>query len=89
MNIEEKLNEIIDRYYDSDENYYSPYRHDENGNELEMQDEIKGYLESVNAVYNIDYTDGYSSCSYDNSFLAVAWWCDGEVKMTTVLLESY
>lgn len=89
---EEKIQEIIDRYYNQDEEYYSQYRYEEcDGGEIEfdMKVEIEEYLKSVNAVYSISFEEGYSSCSYDNDFLAIAWLCNGEIKMKTIVLETY
>ena len=86
---EEKINEIIEKYYRTDEEYYGRYRYDgEDGEtEVKMDNEIKEYLDSVSAVYKIEFQDGFSSCGYDNDFLAIAWLCNGEIKLETVLLE--
>lgn len=92
MSNEEKIQEIINRYYHYDEEYYSQYRYEEcDGGEIEfnMKDEIEEYLKSVNAIYNIAFEEGYSSCGYDNDFIAVAWLYNGEIKMETILLELY
>ena len=89
---EEKIQKIIDRYYHQDEEYYSQYRYeacDDGEIEFDMKAEIEEYLKSVNAVYSISVEEGYSSCSYDNDFLALAWLCNGEIKMKTILLETY
>ena len=90
--IQEKIDEIIDKYYNEDEEYYSKYRYEERDDsevEFDMQVEIEEYLKSINAVYGIDFTDGFDSCSYSNDFLAVAWNEDGEINVKTVLLENY
>lgn len=90
--IEEKINEIIDKYYKEDEEYYSQYRYEErDGSEVEfdMQVEIEEYLKSINAVYGIDFANGFDSCGYSNDFLAVAWNENGEINVKTVSLENY
>ena len=74
------IEEIIEKYYREIDEYYSRYREDEDGNDFGMDEEIKSALEEK---------DGFSSCAYDNDFLAIAWIeADGTLELKTVLLES-
>ena len=82
------IEEIIEKYYREDGEYYSRDREDENGNDLEMDKEIKSALEEKGIQFEIGFEDGFSSCGYDNDFLAVAWIeADGTLELKTVLLE--
>ena len=86
--IRKLIEEIIEKYYQEDGEYYSRYREDEAGNDLEMDEEIKSSLEEKEIRFKIKFEAGYESCAYDNDFLAVAWIeADGTLELTTVLLE--
>lgn len=86
--IRELIEEIIEKYYREDGEYYSRYREDESGNDLEMDEEIKSALEEKGIQFEIRFEGGFSSCAYDNDFLAVAWIeADGTLELKTVLLE--
>ncbi len=87
--IENKINEIMERYYHESDGCYSPGRYDSDGNEFNMDEEIKKYLDTTDIVYKIEKEDGFSSCGYDNEFLAVAWIENGELKLNTILLETF
>lgn len=87
--IRELIEEIIERYYRESGEYYSGYREDEDGNYFEMDEEIKFALEEKGIQFEIRFEDGFSSCAYDNDFLAIAWIeADGTLELKTVLLES-
>lgn len=87
--IRELIEEIIERYYQESGEYYSGYREDEDGNYFEMDEEIKSALEEKGIQFEIRFEDGFSSCAYDNDFLAIAWIeADGTLELKTVLLES-
>ncbi len=82
------IEEIIEKYYREIDEYYSRYREDEDGNDFEMDEEIKSALEEKGIQFKIGFEDGFSSCAYDNDFLAIAWIeADGTLELTTVLLE--
>lgn len=87
--IRKMIEEIIEKYYREDGEYYSRDREDESGNDLEMDEEIKSALEEKKGIqFKIGFEDGFSSCGYDNDFLAVAWIeADGTLELETVLLE--
>lgn len=86
--IRKLIEEIIEKYYLEDGEYYSKYREDESGNDLKMDEEIKSALEEKGIQFEIGFEDGFSSCAYDNDFLAVAWIeADGTLELKTVLLE--
>lgn len=82
------IEEIIEKYYRESDEYYSRYREDESGNDLEMDEEIKTALEEKGIQFKIEFECGFSSPGYDNDFLAIAWIeADGTLELTTVLLE--
>ena len=86
--IRKKIEEIIEKYYREDGEYYSWDREDEDGNDLEIDEEIKSVLEEKGVQFKIGFKDGLSSTGYDNDFLAVAWVeADGMLELETVLLE--
>lgn len=87
--IRKLIEEIIEKYYREIDEYYSRYREDEDGNDFEMDEEIKSALEERGMQFEIGFEDGFSSCGYDNDFLAVAWIeADGTLELETVLLET-
>lgn len=83
----EIINEIKEKYYNKSEEYYSEYRYDEEENEFEMKKEIEKELTEKGVKFIIKKQDGFSSCSYDNDFLAVAYIENGELGLETILLE--
>ena len=86
--IRKLIEEIIKKYYRESDEYYSRYREDEYGNDFEMDEEIKSALEEKGIQFKIGFKDGFSSCAYDNDFLAIAWIeADGTLELKTVLLE--
>lgn len=87
--IRELIEKIIEKYYRKINEYYSRYREDEDGNDFEMDEEIKSALEEKGIQFEIRFEDGFSSCAYDNDFLAIAWIeADGTLELKTVLLET-
>ena len=86
--IRKLIEEIIEKYYREDGEYYSRDREDESGNDLEMDEEIKSALEEKGIQFKVEIEYGFSSPGYDNDFLAIAWIeADGTLELTTVLLE--
>lgn len=86
--IRKLIEEIIEKYYREDGEYYSRDREDESGNDLEMDEEIKSALEEKGIQFKVEFECGFSSSCYDNDFLAIAWIeADGTLELTTVLLE--
>ena len=82
------IEEIIEKYYRESDEYYSRYREDEDGNDFEMDEEIKTALEEKGIQFKVEFEYGFSSSGYDNDFLAIAWIEeDGTLELTTVLLE--
>lgn len=87
--IRKLIEEIIEKYYREIDEYYSRYHEDEDGNDFEMDEEIKSALEEKGIQFEIRFEDGFSSCAYDNDFLAIAWIeADGTLELETVLLET-
>ena len=83
----EIINEIKEKYYNKSEEYYSEYRYDEEENEFEMKKELEKALAEKRIDFIIKKEDGFSSCGYDNDFLAVAYIENGELGLETILLE--
>lgn len=71
--IRKMIEEIIEKYYREDGEYYSRDREDESGNDLEMDEEIKSALEEKGIQFKVEFEYGFSSPGYDNDFLAIAW----------------
>lgn len=89
MKIEDKIEEIINRYWRDFEEYYSRYRYDDKENEFEMDKEIEEFLKSNNITYKIAIENGFDSCGYSNEFFAVAYWINGNLHLKTVVWEYY
>ncbi|MGF7002426.1 putative radical SAM superfamily Fe-S cluster-containing enzyme [Lachnospiraceae bacterium PFB1-21] len=88
--IREKIESIIDKYWQEDEEYYSQYRYEgEEEKEFDIQKEVGEFLKNARGVTDckIEFEEGFSSCAYDNDFLAICWICNGELDLLTVLLE--
>jgi hypothetical protein len=87
MNISDKVSEIMDRYYR--DNYYNRYRYNEDDEEFDMKKELSDMFTEVGVQYEVEFTNGFSSCGYDNDFLYCAWInTDGTLVTDSVLLES-
>lgn len=85
--VENIINEIKQKYYDENEEYYSEYRYDEEDNEFEMKKELEKALDEKGINFIIKKTGRFSSCGYDNDFLAVAYIENGVLGLETILLE--
>lgn len=85
--VKDIINGITEKYYNESEKYYSEYRYDEEENEFEMKKEIEKTLTEKGVKFIIKRQDGFSSCGYDNNFLAIAYIENGELGLETVLLE--
>ena len=89
MTIREKINEIIDRYYDDEEDRYSTCREDE----LEyygMKDELEEFLTSNNIEHKVEKEYGFENSSIDTYFIAVAFIDENnKLDLITVYLEDY
>lgn len=85
----DKINEIIEKYYDETDDIYKSFRHDNEESEYDMQDEIDEYLKSVNATYKLDYTDGFDSPGYSCDVLSIAYLDNGKLELQAILLELY
>ena len=86
--VKDVINEIIERYFRDDDDYYGEYRYDDEENEFNMKEELEKALTEKGIKYSIKKENGYSSPAYDNDFLAVAYMEeDGSIGLITVLLE--
>ena len=87
--IGEVINQIIEKYYRDEEEYFSSCRYNEENHSVEMEDEIKEALTKKGATFQIEYEDGVDSAGYSNDFLAIAYIeTDGSLGLKTVLLET-
>lgn len=87
--IGELINQIIEKYYRDEEDYYSSCRYDEENHMVGMKDEIKEVLTEKGATFQIEFEDGFDSCGYGNDFLAIAYIeTDGSLGLKTALLET-
>lgn len=87
MDVKEKINNIVKMYWHEDEEYFSQFRYDENEKEFDMVKEIEEFLDFTKIPHSVKFEPGYSSCGYENDFLAIAWFSDGKIELRTVLLE--
>lgn len=86
--IRELINQIIEKYYRDEEDYYSSSRYNEENHRVEMEDEIKEALTEKGATFQIEFENGFDSAGYGNDFLAIAYIeTDGSLGLKTVLLE--
>ena len=87
--IREKINKIVNKYYNETDECYNSVRYDDEEQEFYMEEEIKEYLTVEKVKFQIKTEEGYSNCAYDSCFLAVAWIENNELNLFTLLLESY
>lgn len=87
--IRKLIEEIIEKYYRDEEEYYSSCRYNEENHMVGMEDEIKEALTKKGATFQIEYEDGCDLAGYSNAFLAIAYIeTDGSLGLKTVLLET-
>lgn len=88
MTIREKINEIIDRYYDDEEDRYSTCREDE-VEDYKMKDELEEFLTSNNIEHKVEKEDGFENAGIDTYFIAVAFIDENnKLDLITVYLED-
>lgn len=88
MTIREKINEIIDKYYDDENDCYSTCRGDEVEN-YEMKDELEEFLTSNNIEHKVEKEYGFENSSIDTYFIAVAFTDENnKLDLITVYLED-
>ena len=86
--IRKLIEEIIEKYYRDEEEYYSSFRYDEENHMVGMKDEIKEVLTEKGATFQIEFENGFDSAGCGNDFLAIAYIeTDGSLGLKTVLLE--
>ena len=85
-----EIEEIIERYYHKEEEYYSSVRYDEEENEFLMKEELEEYCKKNNIKYELTIEDGFDSPGYENEFLAIAYLDEKNVlQLKTVILERF
>lgn len=93
--IDEALDNIIDKYWHDEEEYYSRYRYetvDDREVEFDAQNEIEEFLRTNDIDFVSVNEDGFDSCGYSNDFYAVSYVTKtptGEIELglTTVVWE--
>ena len=86
------IEEILDKYFDEEDEYYHRYREDEE-KYYDVVDELKQELTKKNIPFKIDITDAFNFPVYECSVLSIAYIkpnnnC-GSIELETVLLEKY
>lgn len=87
--IKEKINKVVENYYNETDECYNSLRYDDDDNKFFMKDEIENLLKEAEVYFRIETEIGFSNCGYDSEFLAAAWIEDGKLNMCTVLMEDY
>lgn len=73
-NVKERIESIIEKYWNEDEEYYSKYRYEgEDEKEFDMTKEIREFLEINGIDFDMSEEDGFDSAGYSNAFMAVAY----------------
>lgn len=84
--VEKTIEDILNKYYDEDEEYYYRYRED-----FDVVDELKDALAALGVNFELEITEAYDSPGYECSVLSIAYieknnnW--GTLKLRNVLLE--
>lgn len=85
-----EIEEIIERYFHKEEEYYSSVRYDEEENEFWMKEELKEYCKKNNIKYELTIKDGIDRSGYENEFLAIAYLDENNIlQLETVVLECF
>lgn len=89
--MEEKIEKIIEKYWDDNEEYYSSVRYEgEDENEFWLKDELELFLKETGVKYQIKKEDGFDSPGYENEFLALAYMNENnELKLHTIVMECF
>lgn len=91
--VENKIDEIIEKYWHEDDAYYSSRRETED-EYFSMSDELKEFCESNGIDYEIQEVEGFDSPGYGINFLAIAFKINNgnnfgsKMGLKTVALES-
>ena len=91
MDLEKRIDEIIQNYYVEVDDCYTQYRHNKEEKEFQMDDELKELLDENHIEYKISITEGFDSAGYGEDFLALAY-INPETKalnLKTVRLEYF
>ena len=83
----EDVNNIIEKYYREEDEYYTRYRYDENDHEVDMDNELRKYFEDNYITYDISFEEGFESHGYAVDFIAVAFEYEGNLYLRTEVFE--
>lgn len=88
--MKKEIEEIIEKYFDNEEEYYSSMQYDEEENEFLIKEELKEYCEKNNMKYELTIDYGFDSPGYENEFLALAYLDENNtLQLETVVLECF
>lgn len=87
--IKDKIDKVVESYYNETDECYNSLRYDNNENDFYMKDEIENLLKKAKVDFKIEIESGFSNCAYDSEFIAVAWIEEGKLNMRTILTEDY
>ena len=86
MNIYDKINSLIEEYFNQGD-YYTPYI-EVDGNDLEIDEEIKKIFEENNIEqFNVELEQVFDSPGLDIYYLAVAWIEDRDLQVYNLSME--
>lgn len=88
MGIYDKINSLIEEYFNQGD-YYTLYI-EVDGNDLEIDEEIKKIFEENNIEqFNVELEQVFDSPGLDIYYLAVAWIEDGDLQVYNLSMEIY
>ena len=88
MGIYDKINSLIEEYFNQGD-YYTLYI-EVDGNDLEIDEEIKKIFEENNIEqFNVELEQVFNSPGLDIYYLAVAWIEDGDLQVYNLSMEIY
>ena len=89
--VEKTIEEILEKYFDNNEEYYFRYRDDGDDGNIDIKDELTNALTSLGVNYKLEIVEAFDSCAYECYVLSIAYiepnnnW--GSLELKNVLLE--
>lgn len=86
----DKIEQILKKYWHEDNDYYSEYYYDDNNVGHNMKEELENLFVESGLKYIVSYNDCYDSCGYSCNMISVAWVeNDGKLYMDNILIEVF
>ena len=86
----ELVNEIIKKYYHSDDNCYTAHRYDSDDNEIYLKDELLEMFANHSISFRISEIDGYDSSGFSEDFMALSFLDENnELQLISLIFEYY